>query len=125
MIENELRIGNWVFSKSFEANYKVKGIKFNGELWLKNKDGSLWESNGMKYIEPIPLTEEWLLKFGFDVSVSHYICKGKFAICSIDDHFMYRGTELAPEIHYVHQLQNLYHALTGQELKIKIDETNR
>jgi hypothetical protein len=83
-------------------------------------------------IQPIPLTEEWLLKFGFDKvgialtsiaiaplnlpctfnlpNTPFSFCQGKLILTT--------GTgDFCVNIEYVHQLQNLYFALTGEELK--------
>ena len=79
---------------------------------------------------PIPLTEEWLLKFGFDFiddgwasikTKKRFInleisLKGKRTIL-----YNKRTIEFIDVVHikYIHQLQNLYFALTGMELTIK------
>jgi hypothetical protein len=83
-------------------------------------------------IKPIPLTEEWLLNFGFDKvgitltsiaiaplnlpctfnlpNTPFSFCQGKLILTT--------GTgDFCVNIEYVHQLQNLYFALTGEELK--------
>jgi hypothetical protein len=74
-------------------------------------------------LAPIPLTEEWLLKFGF-VQGRNYpgwvllkdLEKGDY----IDDNVLFEFFEPGYDhIKYVHQLQNLYFALTGEELTIK------
>ena len=87
--------------------------------------------------KPIPLTEEWLLKFGFilekdlvwlredekeyqvyrknisiiDIKGSYYLWIG----IEEDDWYSFEWTK----IEYVHQLQNLFFALTNTELEIK------
>jgi hypothetical protein len=93
-------------------------------------------------IEGIPLTEEWLLKFGFKEgstydfglslkrvpdysindfrimlsnSVYHYIRKAWDGGSSEEN-------ESITEIKYVHQLQNLFFALTGTELELSAKE---
>lgn len=86
-------------------------------------------------IIPIPITEEWLLKFGFKICTGHFYNHLKnaysrddfdFTVCfwddgtidldsAFDDMF---GIELK-HIKFIHQLQNLYFALTGEELKLK------
>ena len=96
-------------------------------------------------LEPIPLTEEWLLKFGFEKNT------GDNVVDSLDYELINRrkGIRLAPyafshgkpitedgylfifrmdvgldfehiaDIYEVHQLQNLYFSLVGEELTIK------
>jgi hypothetical protein len=80
---------------------------------------------------PIPLTEEWLLKFGFKKDVDGSFAKNDISIFldkrfktnlylqtnESDRKFNWFGFEC--KIKYVHQLQNLYFALTGEELTIK------
>jgi hypothetical protein len=78
-------------------------------------------------IEPIPLTEEWLLKLGFKrikkgigwdklsdgklILVEVPTNKGNIVAFNYDaDKYNY--------LKYVHQLQNLYFALTGVELQL-------
>lgn len=76
---------------------------------------------GVSDPEPEILTEEWLLKFGFMVNrefnFENYpfeIQKSKFdSECFL---FYMKGSYVV-RIKYVHQLQNLYFALTGKELE--------
>ena len=81
-----------------------------------------------KEVEPIPLTEEWLMRFGFDKVLPrndkmYYRLNDDFVIEENnvfllgDDAF--EMLKLRRKIKYVHQLQNLYFALTGEELTIK------
>ena len=83
------------------------------------------------YAEPIPLTEEWLLKFGFEKGWNQYDkhdyyakdCWGKIRIdngyLEPAEYYFLDGIRDSYKIKYIHQLQNLYHALTGEELKVK------
>jgi hypothetical protein len=111
MKANELRIGNL-----------VQHYGYPDDIWPV--DFALLEniSLGLNQVEGIPLTEEWLMKFGF-------LKIGKFGFFHLDSlyltynddktifYFQYRTK--ASIIHAVHQLQNLYFALTGQELTIE------
>jgi hypothetical protein len=76
--------------------------------------------------EPIRITEEWLLKFGFKYDTDNdKLCKSLHI-----DILSFRASEghmclesqgyrtLYKHIKYVHQLQNLYFALTGEEITI-------
>jgi hypothetical protein len=82
--------------------------------------------------EPIPLTEEWLLKLGFKqcgyemLSWKHETLLPSFDLDGInwadfdEPDYQFLNYKVADEIlriDYVHQLQNLYFALTGEELK--------
>jgi hypothetical protein len=76
--------------------------------------------------QPIPLTEEWLVKFGFqnddddwlididDRNCIHINLKKKRTLLE-----SYDGLLTVKNIEYVHFLQNLYFALTGEELTLK------
>ncbi len=93
-----------------------------------------WFPNDIKF-EPIPLTDEWLVKFGFKIEIyTESIIATK--LCNNNPDFslltmvgwkyftfttnVYNGNnEYCKDIIYVHQLQNLYFALTGEELTIK------
>lgn len=85
-------------------------------------------------LKPVPLTEEWLLKFGFDKKswksqgiviecfyyekngiIIYLIARGfEIEVKHGDDQF-----NLFRVWNYVHQLQNLYFALCGEELELK------
>ena len=122
MKSTELRIGNIIESRTkhpVKANWGTLKALENGE----------------KTYFPIQLTEEWILKFGFKGSVNTNI----YAIFSevsneinenydvvfkiirtpdlfnnsITKSYRYENTY----IKYVHQLQNIYFALTGNELQ--------
>ncbi len=70
---------------------------------------------------PIPLTDEWLIKFGFEDSSSfgvEYYELGKITICQ-SDCLAYIEDLNGVEIKHVHQLQNLYFALTGEEFTLQ------
>lgn len=106
MKESELRIGNYVHFKSEDNDFSIE-LKFEFE--------SGWN---MDYIKPIPLTEEWLVKFGFLINGS--CCENnKIVLYKIINptEFHLAGVKLQ----YVHQLQNLYFALTGEELTLKTE----
>jgi hypothetical protein len=75
--------------------------------------------------EPIPLTEEWLLKFGFEKSENNWkFLDLYFGIISWEKlagtmFCLEQESIFLPHIKYVHQLQNLYFALTGEVLTFK------
>lgn len=149
MEAKELRIGNWITYPKYcgEIPIRVTGVSvvdrrddqsgiYEEYLYILAND-FLTENNFDAFIDykggvinpenakPLSLTEEWLLKFGFNkdgasyfhdkisyIQIDAYVCNGNFGYCLDDE----RGIYL--EIIYVHQIQNLYFALTGEELKL-------
>lgn len=133
MKANELRIGNLVdlgnrIAKVIEINHLACVV-----IDLEETQDTIEDYERTK---PIHLTEEWLLKFGFEIGRESSIMKHwkigfnslthdwLFDIVWIKD--VYGNNEQKPfyrngrhEIKYVNQLQNLYFALTGEELTLK------
>lgn len=81
-----------------------------------------------EFLLPIPLAPEWLERMGFIRDRNGWYIKG--AKFSLTDQFFpcWLDRMLWPQdipdfrrlsIEHVHQLQNLYFALTGEEIKIK------
>lgn len=71
---------------------------------------------------PIALTEEILLNAGFEKSGT-YLFLGDVYIYELgllNISFIYKVNYRQIEIKSVHQLQNLYFALTGEELKVNL-----
>ena len=69
---------------------------------------------------PIPLDEEWLVKFGFEKTGLHFYKEDFFLIWnSVDEEFDFRYSNKGIGIAFVHTLQNLHHILTNEELTIK------
>lgn len=117
----ELRIGNWVNDISGNPT-QVRGVGTNG-IWI-SKSGPATETA----FKPIPLTEEWLVKFGFEYRsgwedswhkspIGLYFNPYKSGVCLEQIWDKLIESDLV-NIQYVHQLQNLYFALTGNELAI-------
>lgn len=73
---------------------------------------------GYEDVKPILLTEEILLKCGYKkFDNNHYIILGHM-IYMLSDMFICDKNGII--IKYLHQLQNLYFAINGKELKIKL-----
>lgn len=139
MTPTDLRIGNYVYYE--HTTHIVSGVHGNRvySWWVKDgepvieyetKDisGTQVENPYMDVInqyEPIPLTEEWLLKFEFwtsDWDVHSTLRKqvlDSSLVYDKDNKTFDLGDLLNIKIEYVHQLQNLYFVLTGEELKLK------
>jgi hypothetical protein len=119
---NELRIGNYVHGNPYDGVIRIFN---NGKCVIKHKSGI--EKFEIKNLQPIPLTEEWLLSFGF---VYHHDTPHPNRVFRIHSDemifdleeiksYFFGGNFISVELKYVHQLQNLYFALTGKELIYK------
>jgi hypothetical protein len=116
----DLRIGNYI----------MQGGKITCVEKLSRSIDDWDRTNGKRTQDchAIPLTEEWLLNFGFEcLQVDNFSHRNSFQLDSnlgfviwgrIETGlFLYiDGNEGGEVIKYVHQLQNLYFALTGKEL---------
>ena len=117
MKATEFRIGNWV-QDHYPNTFQIE----NGR-----------QLDGGDELFGIPLTEEWLLKFGF-VEENYSYVKGVHqqvfsGLMKFDFNERLNNWEFSignyndlTRILYVHQLQNLYFALTSEELIIKDNE---
>jgi hypothetical protein len=122
----DLRLGNLIYGPSDREETIVAII---GEGWVKSYPGKLTEARfdaELKYCSGIPLTEEWLIKLGWQLDFVDKNGLKEFinyksdldAINLYQDKFSFNCWENSKCPEYVHQLQNLYHALTGQELQL-------
>ena len=116
---NELRIGNFVQSIPQNKTYRVKITTLRRIL------------DGKHFVFPIELNEMWLTNFGFryDKTWNRFTIfeNDAFSIYSSFDNdngfqiwFENAFAESTININYVHQLQNLFHSLTGKELNYNI-----
>ena len=131
MKANEFRVGNWlVYVWENEVGLPVKE-------YMRIEPIDIWrmeDDEFMELFEPIPLTPEILKKCGFnsDLTITPKWLSDNLAKFSIrviinklhitihkdrDKQFFSFGS-----IKYLHQLQNLYFALTGEELNINLEE---
>jgi len=110
MNANELRLGNWVHPV---FPMKVVGIYADEILCnFEGNEGDVWEFNP-KDLDGIPMSYEWLANFCFKKEGMHQLWKSvDFWVQETQVAFFYNGIE----IKHVHQLQNLYHSLTGKEI---------
>lgn len=111
--KEELRIGNWIFIEDLEVKVECLPKHYNYEV-----------------VNSIKLTDEWLIKFKFKKQDDGFLYKNlkimgtrleinmnKKLICLTHNGITMDVVHL-PYIKHVHQLQNLYFALTGGELDL-------
>jgi len=124
----ELRIGNLLRDKVTKTELRV--IKLTEQDIITYViDRSMFPLLDGWGAEPIPLTEEWKLKFGFEKtewdnfnSYRLIIGNNDYAIVLYSDGNCEVGDIITCKIEYVHQLQNLYFALKSEELTFKQQE---
>lgn len=134
---NELRIGNLLLWNTEHAGGGISKVISVTEIGykIKSQTGCHPSLDEYKDIEPIPLTPEWLERCGFAendrgyyvlVSGGFYLLKNDlkdetgaidgFALVAAGSH----GLVQKPIYKHLHQLQNLFFALTGEELNVKL-----
>ena len=154
-MKNELRIGNLVtdeFWDTFQKTITVESINDKGiNLSIENSDD--YPEMQDHWIEPyyefdklrgIPLTEDWLKRFGFDIhpisstiDISYFPKEELKLLCvTINQGIMIRcGAQISPRTEdeltviyntdirgplTVHFLQNAYWMITGKELTLTL-----
>lgn len=120
MEQNEIRVGNWLndprpFNEDTKKFFKMTD---NGYFKAKARDIEVAE-----LFEPITLTKEILLNCGFKILMGYMYetnnLQGKIRM-NENNEFMYEYNSIVKKINGVHQLQNLYFALTGKDLEINL-----
>jgi hypothetical protein len=112
---SEIRIGNIIWDDTRQK------IKYVTHRVISDLAGC---AEPLAY-SPIPITPEWLERCGFVNEGKNVFVKDRFKIGAPDhggvNWVFYDDRHLStPGLEHVHQLQNLYHALTGEELNFPI-----
>lgn len=110
----DLRIGNLVYYVKDIVRIDVSDLAVF----------KLYEKNGEEtYYRPIPLTEEWLLKSDCEKNDEGFICDRFILTWNAVYKFWYvREDQLGAyltKLEYVHEWQNFYFILQGEELTLK------
>lgn len=111
----DLRIGNFV--KSGVNVTAITKLVLRPELV-----GTLESEISLRNVQPISLSSDWFLKLGFENRGDYFLLNG-IKILEFNKHFQsgmwmfdFGVKGKVAIIKYVHQLQNLYFTLTGEEL---------
>lgn len=130
---NELRIGNWVCDNTF-SQYPMQVVLIESDyvyLDFEGNEGDVWECN-CKDIEPIPLTDELIISLSsindkdYKLAFLDHVYIGNALELEYKAHGIWLPTinvgeyDIGKEIHYLHQLQNLYYGLYHEELEVKL-----
>ncbi len=128
---NELRLGNLIIDEH-GREVTVTSITAGLSGGVINNDHDTVTTNSNEY-SPITITQQWLLNLGFyesykdtyEISIGHLILlrimihdKGWWKIIEHNSSGNRTGINLG-DIYFIHQVQNLYHSLTSEELTLK------
>lgn len=116
MIAKELRCNNYVDFMGVVRKVTPMFILEQRQSDLANQE----------YLKPIPLTEDWLLRMGFERQEENnsYQLDTNFGVSfwgrdGVINTYC-ESNEFGNEMKYVHEIQNRFHSLSGaQELTIK------
>lgn len=106
---NELRIGNYITEVTASEDFYASVISIGVDTCIYGI--GYWAF--FDKLAPIPLTEKWLLDFGFENGFSELL----FTNSDGDSFYIEDLPKSARK--YVHQFQNIIFALTGEELTLK------
>ena len=138
--ENELRVGNLFYpiDRSNKVHLPIEIVPFK-VCAIRNKIEAIpydkipaqfekWDEFNLYDLSPIKLTEEILLKCGFEKDNRIDLgelnpCFTIFSFSLMIRHNSYYVDWIGgnTEMKYLHELQNLYFALTKEELQININ----
>lgn len=138
MEAKDIVIGGWYKGPFQDAKSESPSINWNVDnaFQLTVNLLPLMRPAVLGRVQPISITEEWLIRFGFNrddgVMCVQYIkdCQNYifyYAVyetgvtfrIELDSNYYPEYIQLTDHVQYVHQFQNLYFALTGEELEIK------
>lgn len=124
---NEYRVGNYLLDNGRHNRiFQFGGLEANEEYtewkyihWMIPFPAY----SRINEVEPILLVGQWLLKFGFsnpEYSNSWWMIDGFDGVIKKfnDKYYLSIGGEDVRELEFVHQLQNIYFAITDNELTV-------
>lgn len=122
----ELNLKNLVYCSvsNDKQVYEVMALDWMNQTVMLN-GVRMGEVYSILKIKPIPLNEQWLIKFGFEKvkgvhepSVVYDFTNSRCYINMADQRIEFRGNGSLDfsNVEYVHEFQNLYHAGTGNDL---------
>lgn len=131
---SEVRIGNFLL---FDFPNRGK-VQYRSERINNDFDGfratATINDVQIEKVYGIPLTDSWLTKFGFEKIDRHFQHNWIIRLNKTGEHYSIQFSEekfwlsnseydawcyVIRDVEYVHELQNLYYDLTGEELVIK------
>lgn len=120
---SDLRVGNLINVLNPNTGiWNIEATKGKTIMILQQEEGHYLLINNLK---PIPLTEEWLLKLGLkkteyksQIIYDSGLQNSTYIIIDENNSSYFMWGAYLTSIKYVHELQNLYFALTQRELTV-------
>jgi prolipoprotein diacylglyceryltransferase len=117
MNATELRIGNLV-NHSIYGNCETTSLDYE-MICIQRTEIDIKNWFVIEDYQPIPLTDEILIEFNFTKKYENTFSIERFMVYRLDGVFYFSIPNFSIEIKSVHQLQNLYYALTCKELTLR------
>jgi hypothetical protein len=132
----ELRIGNYILQGGEPQQVYHIERRFR-QTWMLN-DIMFDERVISDHFEPIPITHQWLERFGFNekdykkpyigidfasghMTLDFVLTKPKVLYETQTDYVYELQNHRIVHIKWLHHLQNVFHSITDNELKLKTD----
>ena len=124
----ELRVGNIV--QGLDTGYcyidELSPSRISG-TYTDDSGSAISVFDSISKVLPLYITEDWLLEFGFEKTDIEYeyeldlgsgrkIMANRLLFAGYACNYVVYGYRAASQISMVHQLQNLYFAITGEEI---------
>jgi hypothetical protein len=132
MKTTELRIGNYIMDRGNKI-WQIENWENESKVAAKEPIIGICDftkkpihghplTEEVDFLKPIPLTNEWFLKFGYVLKPWGYVKEGspliRFSLTPKEKYWVELGNGFRIDLPFVHTLQNLIQ-LTGTELTIK------
>lgn len=131
---NELRIGNIVVNNS-EYSYISSIDSESGEVgiypcFIEENEVVFLNILSMNGLQPAPLTEELLLKCGSTSTVKGFHYHDRFSLRWVEAYKYWYVTDMETgcyitKVEFLHEWQNTWYVLQGEELNIEICKTDK
>lgn len=117
MKANELRIGNLVKANGVYGGSVQTFERFTDDLSVMFFSDGRGIGEYLKDCGPVAITEEWLKRIDWKGYI-HLHFNSNFSMDK-QGHIYYHNDYTGVNVSYIHELQNLYFALKGEELILK------
>jgi len=116
MKRTDVRIGNYIEVENLKTGRK-EAAPVNQMMLINWNEGETYRYH------PLRITNEWLERFGFELKETYYSKTyhgNKYYVSTMNSMecliITNDETQIAKHVLYIHHLQNIIHALTGEEI---------